>query len=218
MLFVQQTASGTRSIFASGLSRPAGLAFDSAGNLYEADNGSGNIYEFSPDGTRSTFGSAFLGPVGLAFDSAGNLFAGYSGNQSIYRFTPSGTPGLFASGVQVPVGLAFDSAGNLCVAIDSDHNVGDIFTYTSGGTRSTFASFPAVNQPQGLVFDNSGNLYAADSSNIYKFSPNGTRSTFASGLSGPEFLAYEPQLAPEPSTCVLLGLGAAGLLIFRRRK
>ena len=42
------TPSGTRTTFASGLSTPEGLAFDSSGNLYEADSASGNIYEFTP--------------------------------------------------------------------------------------------------------------------------------------------------------------------------
>ncbi len=50
------TPTGTRNTFASGLSYPQGLAFDSAGNLFEADR-SGNIYKFTPGGVRSTFAS-----------------------------------------------------------------------------------------------------------------------------------------------------------------
>ena len=46
-----------RSTFASGLYGPYGLAFNSAGNLFVADYGSGNIYEFTPGGVRSTFAS-----------------------------------------------------------------------------------------------------------------------------------------------------------------
>ena len=41
------TPGGALSNFVSGLNRPAGLAFDSAGDLFEADYGSGNIYEFT---------------------------------------------------------------------------------------------------------------------------------------------------------------------------
>jgi hypothetical protein len=42
------TPGGTQSTFASGLNQAYALAFDSAGNLFEADAGSGNIYEFTP--------------------------------------------------------------------------------------------------------------------------------------------------------------------------
>lgn len=45
------------STFASGLDGIAGLAFDATGNLFEADENSGNIYEFTPDGTRTTYAS-----------------------------------------------------------------------------------------------------------------------------------------------------------------
>jgi hypothetical protein len=50
---------------------PAGLAFNSAGDLFVADDqvpiGSGKIYEFSPDGTQSTFASGLDNPGFLAF-------------------------------------------------------------------------------------------------------------------------------------------------------
>src|SRR5439155_12929493 len=42
------TPNGVQSIFASGLSSPGALAFDSAGNLFVADGGS--INKFTPDG------------------------------------------------------------------------------------------------------------------------------------------------------------------------
>jgi hypothetical protein len=49
------------------LNEPVGLAFDSAGNLFEAEANSGNIYEFTPGGAQSTFASGLNRPVGLAF-------------------------------------------------------------------------------------------------------------------------------------------------------
>src|SRR5580704_1385639 len=68
------TPGGTESTFASGLSNPRGLAFNSAGILFVSDNGSGNIYEYTPGGAQSLFASGLSVPWGLAFNSAGNLF------------------------------------------------------------------------------------------------------------------------------------------------
>jgi len=60
------TPGGVQSTFASGLSGPAGLAFDSSGNLYDANAINRNIYKFTPGGTRSTFASGLNYPYGLA--------------------------------------------------------------------------------------------------------------------------------------------------------
>ena len=81
-------------------------------------------------------------------------------------------------------GLAFDPAGNLFVA--DGHS---IFKYTLDGTKTTFAA--GLRYPLGLCFDDKGALFVSDgvvtaATNqraILKFSPNGMRSTFASGIS-----------------------------------
>ena len=64
------TPGGVQSTFATGLSAPWPLAFNSAGNLFESDSQSGHIYEFTPGGVRSTFASTF--------DSVGGALPGVS--------------------------------------------------------------------------------------------------------------------------------------------
>src|SRR5262249_39085105 len=70
---------GSRVTFAvlDSADRPAGLAFDSMGNLYMADLG-GNIYEYHLGilrrYPRTTFGSVPNSAQSLAFDTSGNLF------------------------------------------------------------------------------------------------------------------------------------------------
>ena len=78
-----------------------------AQNLFEADRGSGNIYEFTPGGVRSTFASGLNAPLGLAFNSAGNLFEADFASGNIYEFTPAGVQSTFASGLPAPAELAF---------------------------------------------------------------------------------------------------------------
>src|SRR5208282_3144600 len=117
-----------------------------AQNLFVADAGSGNIYEFTPGGAQSRFASGLVYPTGLAFNSAGDLFEAdlYSGN--IYEFTPGGVRSTFATGLDYPQGLAFNSAGDLFAA---DLGSGNIYEFTPGGAQSTFASGLG---PTGLAF------------------------------------------------------------------
>ena len=93
-------------MFASGLDEPAGLAFDSAGDLFEADYGSNEIYKFTPGGTESPF-AIVAQPTDLLFDSSGNLFVASWSSGDIYKFTPNGTQSVFASGLGAPAGMAF---------------------------------------------------------------------------------------------------------------
>src|SRR5882762_192193 len=79
------------------------------------------------------------------------------------------------------------SAQNLYVA---DKVSGNIYEFTPGGVRSTFAS--GLNFPFGLAFDRSGNLFVTslNGGSITEFTPGGARSTFASGLNEPCGLAF----------------------------
>ena len=106
------------------------------------------------------------------------------------RFSLRFAPTLVVAAVfilSVAAQLTYASPGDL---FESDFGSGNIFEFTPGGTRSTFAS--GLNGPLGLAFDSAGNLFEADysSGNIYEFTPGGTRSTFASGLSNPIGLAF----------------------------
>ena len=143
------TPGGTRSTFGTLPGEGFGLAFDSAGNLYAADNVDMIIYKFAPNGTRTVFVGAGAfnpteGPLGLAFDAAGNLFVSSTdsnGAGRILKFTPAAAETVFATGLtNLPRGLAFDSAGNLFVAETGLSTPGDILKFTPGGTETVFAS------------------------------------------------------------------------------
>ena len=159
-IIYKYTPSGSRSIFASGLYHPTGMAFDSAGKLFVADNSMGNIYQgsiyaYKPNGLRVTF--AVLDPsdrpADLAFDSMGNLFmADLGGN--IYKYDLHGVRTTFGSVPNSAQSLACDSAGNLLV-VDAGDVSGSgtavpnaIYKFTQQGVRSAFT--PA--QPLGETF------------------------------------------------------------------
>src|SRR2546421_3071167 len=67
---------------------------------------------------------------------------------------------------------------------------GAIVLVDSNGTSTPFGS---VISAEGMAVDSSGNLLVADDSDnvVYKFTPNGTRTIFASGFSGPSDVAID---------------------------
>ncbi len=189
------TPTGSQSTFASGLSYPQSLAFDSSGNLFAADGGSSNIYKFTPNGIQTTFASEAGFPLGLVFDGSDNLFESDYVGGNIYKFTRNGTRTTFASGLVRPLGLALDSSGNLFVVNHGNSGNSNILKFAPDGSQSVFAS--GFSDPQGLLFDSIGNLFVADqgaANVILKFAPDGSQTIFASGVGSPTFLAFQPAL------------------------
>jgi len=211
---------GVRSTFASGLSssRIWGIAFDQAGNLYGAASGvgaagSGSVFKWNASGQRSTFASGLYAPSVLAFDSADNLYVNNFGTSiytdTILKFSLGGSRSTFAGGLFNTTGLAFDRNGNLLV--QDAYSGSSLYIISPGGVRTTFAPYYGIS----VGFDSRGELLQGDDSgNIYEFSPQGTRTLYASGLARPSFFVLQ---VPEPSVSVILCLGSVLLFGWRRR-
>ncbi len=156
----------------SALAEPVGVAVDSAGNLFIADDvscviskvtttgqlsivaGNGNCNDPTPGPATS---SDLSFPNDVAVDSAGNLFIG-GYEATVEKVTPDGTLSIFAgngsfgfptpgpatsSPMRYPQGMAVDSAGNLFIA--SDSNV--ILKVTPAGTLSIVAGTGTYGAP-----------------------------------------------------------------------
>jgi sugar lactone lactonase YvrE len=219
-------------IFETGLNSPTGLAFDSSGILYAANNGNGTISKITSGGTVSHFAWVTTGGInGLAFDASGELYVAGQGAHKISKITSSGTVTTFLSDLDSPFGLAINKTGKISyssnggLAYDTSDNL-----YTSNyinntisktnpeGTISLFAT--GLNSPTGLTFDSSGYLYAADTNNkrINKYDSSGTIvSSWSTGSARPVFIAFAPDVVPEPSTYAL-SLIATSVLVFVARR
>ena len=145
---------------ANQLRSPTGIAFDSDGNMYVADNGNERILKFPSNSTSSTNGIIFAGGNG----------GGSNANQLNY-----------------PQFITFDSDDNIYVA---DHGKERILKFPSNSTSSTNGIIVAggngsgsnanqLRSPVGITFDSDGNMYVADNGNerILKFPSNSTSST-----------------------------------------
>jgi sugar lactone lactonase YvrE len=215
-------ASGTPTVYTSGLGSPAGLAFDSAGNLYVADKAESMVWEVPVGGGAA---SEFIGPgnyttinhpQGLAFDSAGNLYVANSdsGVDDIEVFSPTGMPeGVFANsseGLVSPDGMAFDSSGNLYV-VNFSHT-GEEGEVTPGSS-SAFEFSPG--QFTNGELTGGGTLLQAFNDNTDSDLEDGGYIAIETD-SGKPLLA----VAPEPSSTALLLLGAATFAgaAWRRRR
>jgi streptogramin lyase len=135
----------------AGLGGPSGVAVDSAGNLFIADQGNQRIRRvdgvtqvittvvgngtscFSGDGRPAT-DAALCEPWGVTLDSAGNLFIADQVNQRIRR-------------VDAVTGVITTVAGNGTVG------------YAGDGGPATSAGLAG---PSGVTLDSAGNLFIAD--------------------------------------------------------
>src|SRR5213594_3256688 len=188
---------------------PAGVAVDSAGNLYNVDyanqrirkvNTSGTITTVAGNGTAGYNGdniaaiSAELNHpfVGVAVDSAGNLYIADERNQRIRKVNTSGTITTVAGNgkagyngdniaatsaeLNYPAAVAVDSAGELYIADFANRRIrkvntsGTITNVAGNGTAAykednIAATSAELNYPTAVAVDSAGDLYIADYDN-----------------------------------------------------
>ncbi len=162
------------------LNSPSGIAYDSSGNLYIADERNHRLRKVSGQGIITT--------------AAGLGLSGYSGD---------GGPAINAK-LNAPHAVAIDLAGYIYIAEVGNHSVrrispsgfistiaGDgVAGYRGDGGTATLARF---REPSGLAINAKGDIYIADKGNgaIRKISTLGIISTEAQGLAFPEGLSFD---------------------------
>ena len=164
----------------AGIGYPTGLAADSAGNVYIADQLGNKVLKI----TKST------GAISVFAGSGTPLYSGDGGQAT--------AAGMGFSSAHT--GLAFDSKGNLYITDSTDNRIrmvnpsGVISTFAGSGTLGGAgfsgdggaATAAKLNTPQGVAVDSAGNVYIADTGNgrIRKVDTTGTITTIAGSGNG----------------------------------
>ena len=183
-------ADGSTTTMGSGFNQPYGVAVDSQGNAYVADNDGNSVYKVYTNGTTVALGSGYQNPFDVAVDSQGNVYVADFFNAAVKKIYPDGTTVALGSGFIKPSGVAVDSQDNLYVADYDAKTVSKIYT---NGTVVTLRSGFTI--PWGVAVDFQNNVYATDygASLVYKIYPNGTAVTLGSGISSPAGIDVDPQ-------------------------
>jgi sugar lactone lactonase YvrE len=149
-------------LVSSGISFPTGVAVDSSGNLYIADNGNGAIDELvKSTNTLNTLVPGLHSPYGVAVDAKGNVYIADSSDSAIKEWVASSQTviTLVSSGLVFPTGVAVDASGNVYIA-DQTANV--IKEWVASSKTVTTLVSSKLSFPYGVAVDASGNVFIAD--------------------------------------------------------
>ena len=211
------------------LADPAGLAVDSQGNLYAANFGvsagvSNNVAKFDLAGTFvGAISNNVNRPFGVLVDAADNLYVGNWFTNKISKFDSSGTFLTTlgdSNNINGPMGLAKDSGGNLFVANLNAPLGSNVTKFNPAGFFSGYIGDSAnLTNPAALAIDSAGNLYVSSGiSNTAMISKFDSLGALQFSWTIPSVANTMAIAVPEPSTAVLVLLGAGALLAYRRSR
>ena len=174
----------------SGLSQPAGVAVDAAGDVFIANFGNNRVVELpAGGGAQTTVGSGYREPTGVAVDGAGDVFI-VDGNGRVLKVPAGGgAETTVGSGLNAPGGVAVDGAGDVFIA---DQGGQVVKVPAGGGAQTTVGS--GLGRPYGVAVDGAGDVFIADpgiNQVVEVPAGGGAQTTVGSGLNGPLGVAVD---------------------------
>lgn len=185
-----------------GLANPAGLAFDKAGNLYEADytQQAVNVYDKLgkqiPNRTLKT--DPNFNPSGVQIDRHGNVWVAMRTNNNIgigeiEIFNAKGKLlHTITQGLVYPLGISFSAKTGLAWVCNAESPNDSITTYNEQGNLVNTFPTPGFTPTYG-AFDKQGTFYATNAlgSTVEYFTQSGqSLGTIANGFNAPYGIAF----------------------------
>ena len=172
---------------ATTLSGPFGVAVDSAGNIYVANESNSSVTEFAANAggnaapIKTITSASFVDIRGIAVDAAGNIYVSDTSAKAVWIFTaaqsgnvaPNSSIVGASTTLSFPGGVAVDSAGKVYVG---DEGLSGIAEWNPGHTGNIAPdnTVTGVSGAYGLQIAN-GNIYiAGQSSGVYVFPVSAT--------------------------------------------
>ena len=176
------------------MTRPAGVAFDSSGNLFVASQGSNTVRKYDSSGNyQSSISAGISSPYQIAIGASDNLFVANRDSPStlITRYDSSGNqlPSIGSGNTSGPMGLALDSAGNIYNGNWWSNKV-TVFDQNGAFVKNITDQ---VSNGTSLTFNSTGYLYVSGyDSTISKYDPSGNyvSKITTGGMSDPYGLAF----------------------------
>ena len=189
------------------LIQPYGLAVDSQGSLYIADQKVGAIFIFNTetrdvDLIKNSVHAHFVRIIGLAMDDNDRLFVSDAGLRHVLVFNKEHKPeDVITEGMVDPGGLALDTQNRLLYVADAE--LDQVLVYDAdtlkpmrklgtAGHKHELTTPGDFSKPAGVAVDREGNLYVADTWNnrIEIFDADGNLvSTFGKAGDGPGYFS-----------------------------
>ena len=157
-----QAASGDTAARPAALPGEAGVAVDSAGNVYVANENTIQEWHAATKTLSTIVSSGLASPQAIAVDAVGDVYIAYTNTIKEWHVATNSLTTVVSSGLGNAIGVAVDGSGNVFIADSSDNTIDEWNAVSQ--SLSTLA-IPSLSYPTGVAVDAAGNVYISDLGN-----------------------------------------------------
>ena len=159
---------GVRTVIATGLSSPSGVAIDGSNNLFVSDTDNNAVVKFTWNGSgydakQNLAISGLSSPAGLAMDTVNNLYVASNGNDKVVKvsylnglYSKQATIGI---GIYGPTGLTIDLNGSVYIADTYANSIEKLAWTGNSYAPATLVKASVMRFPLSVAVDMNGSIF-----------------------------------------------------------